>query len=72
MVLEERGRHSRRNSKKEAGAMEQSNCSLDPQTLFDVSGRTALITGCSSGLGEAFAIFLAKCGANVVVAGKLE
>jgi NAD(P)-dependent dehydrogenase (short-subunit alcohol dehydrogenase family) len=52
--------------------MEQSNCSLDPQTLFDVSGRTALITGCSSGLGEAFAIFLAKCGANVVVAGKLE
>jgi len=37
---------------------------------FDVSRRTALVTGASGGLGEHFAKVLATHGANVVVAAR--
>ncbi|MBE9640978.1 SDR family oxidoreductase, partial [Salipiger mangrovisoli] len=38
-------------------------------TLFDLTGRTALITGSSRGLGRAMAEGLAACGAKVVLNG---
>lgn len=38
--------------------------------LFDVSGKVALITGSTSGLGKTFAGFLAEKGATVVVNGR--
>ena len=37
---------------------------------IDLSGRVALVTGASSGLGEQFARTLAKAGAAVVLAGR--
>ena len=37
---------------------------------IDLSGRVALITGASSGLGKQFALTLAKAGAAVVLAGR--
>ncbi|MDP9898067.1 SDR family oxidoreductase [Variovorax ginsengisoli] len=36
-------------------------------TLFDLTGRTALITGSARGLGYAFALGLAEAGAKVVI-----
>jgi gluconate 5-dehydrogenase len=39
-------------------------------TIFDLSGKTALITGSSRGLGRAMAEGLARAGAKVVVNGK--
>jgi gluconate 5-dehydrogenase len=39
------------------------------QALFDLSGRTALVTGSSRGLGRAIAEGLAKAGARVMVNG---
>ncbi|MDP2734330.1 MAG: SDR family NAD(P)-dependent oxidoreductase, partial [Hoeflea sp.] len=38
--------------------------------LFDLSGRTALITGSSQGIGHALAAGLAKAGANLVLNGR--
>ena len=38
--------------------------------LFSLAGRTALVTGASSGLGEHFATVLASAGAAVVVAAR--
>jgi NAD(P)-dependent dehydrogenase (short-subunit alcohol dehydrogenase family) len=38
--------------------------------LFDLSGRTALVTGGSKGLGLAMARTLARAGANVVIAAR--
>ncbi|MBL6688666.1 MAG: SDR family oxidoreductase [Pseudomonadales bacterium] len=38
--------------------------------LFDLSGKTALITGASSGLGEYFAEILAGAGAQVVITAR--
>lgn len=38
--------------------------------MFDLSGKTALITGASSGLGEQFARTLSKCGARVILAAR--
>jgi NAD(P)-dependent dehydrogenase (short-subunit alcohol dehydrogenase family) len=38
--------------------------------LFDLTGKTALVTGASSGLGEQFSKALAKAGAKVVVAAR--
>ena len=40
--------------------------------LFDLTGKTAIITGASSGLGVTFAKTLAERGANVVLAARRE
>ncbi len=37
---------------------------------FDLTGRTALVTGASSGLGRRFASILSESGANVVIAAR--
>lgn len=41
-----------------------------PAALFDVTGRTALVTGSSRGLGLAFAAGLASAGARVILHGR--
>jgi len=41
-----------------------------PHPHFNLTGRTALVTGASSGLGRHFALVLAEAGANVVVAAR--
>jgi len=38
--------------------------------MFDVSGKTALVTGSSEGLGFAFARGLAQAGAQVIINGR--
>lgn len=43
---------------------------MDPLRLFDIKGRTAVITGGTGVLGGAMAIGLAQAGANVVVLGR--
>ena len=40
--------------------------------LFDLTGKTAIVTGASSGLGVTFAKTLAERGANVVLAARRE
>ena len=35
-------------------------------SIFDLSGKTALVTGCSSGIGLAMAVGLAEAGANII------
>ncbi|WP_078392521.1 SDR family oxidoreductase [Shouchella patagoniensis] len=42
------------------------------QTLFDLTGKTAIVTGGGRGLGEAMAQALAEAGANVVVCSRKE
>ena len=42
-------------------------------TLFNLTGKTALVTGCNKGIGKAMAIGLAEAGANIIgVSGSLE
>ena len=43
---------------------------FDP--LFNVSNKTIIVTGASSGLGVTFAEFLASRGANVVISARRE
>lgn len=43
-----------------------------PSHLFDVSGRLALVTGSSKGLGQEFAATLASAGARVILHGRDE
>ena len=40
--------------------------------LFDLKGKTAIITGASSGLGEQFAYCLSGAGARVLLAAQLR
>lgn len=42
----------------------------DPRNIFDLSGKRALVTGASSGLGYRFAWTLARAGAEVVLAAR--
>jgi short-subunit dehydrogenase len=37
-----------------------------PHNIFDLTGKTVLVTGASSGLGRQACLALAKCGANIV------
>src|SRR5689334_5869893 len=43
---------------------------MDVGTLFSLKGKTAIVTGASSGLGARFAEVLAGAGANVVLAAR--
>ena len=38
--------------------------------LFDLSGKTALVTGANTGLGQAIAVGLAQAGADIVAVGR--
>jgi 2-dehydro-3-deoxy-D-gluconate 5-dehydrogenase len=39
---------------------------------FDLSGKTALVTGANTGIGQAIAVAMAEAGADVAVAGRSE
>src|SRR6202000_1322710 len=42
----------------------------DVDSMFDLTGRIALVAGASSGLGEGFARLLSKAGAKVVLGAR--
>ena len=41
-----------------------------PAQLFDITGKVAIVTGASSGLGWRFAMVLARAGAKVALAAR--
>jgi 2-dehydro-3-deoxy-D-gluconate 5-dehydrogenase len=43
-----------------------------PNSLFDLSGRTALVTGANTGIGQSIAVGLAQAGAAVIAFGRSE
>jgi NAD(P)-dependent dehydrogenase (short-subunit alcohol dehydrogenase family) len=43
---------------------------MQAETLFDITGRAAIVTGASSGLGRHFALTLARAGAKVAIAAR--
>lgn len=45
---------------------------INPHALFDLSGRTALVTGGNSGIGEAMALALGRAGARLVLVARRE
>jgi NAD(P)-dependent dehydrogenase (short-subunit alcohol dehydrogenase family) len=45
---------------------------MNPARLFDLSGRTAFVTGGNSGIGEAMALALGRAGARLVVIARRE
>lgn len=46
------------------------NWCVQPERMFDVAGRVALVTGAASGIGRAIALGLDACGARVVLADR--
>lgn len=45
---------------------------MQPESLHDLRGKTALVTGASRGIGLATAQLLAQCGANVIVSSRRQ
>ena len=46
---------------------------MKSMTLFDLTGKTALVTGCKRGIGKAMALALAEAGADIIgVSASLE
>ncbi|SMH36210.1 2-dehydro-3-deoxy-D-gluconate 5-dehydrogenase KduD [Azospirillum agricola] len=43
---------------------------MSPHPLFDLTGRTAMVTGANTGLGQAIAVALAEAGAGIVAVGR--
>jgi 2-dehydro-3-deoxy-D-gluconate 5-dehydrogenase len=39
---------------------------MNNSSLFDLSGKTALVTGCNKGIGKAMALALAEAGADII------